>query len=293
MSMNQLPFLFIFFYCSIFFLPASISWAEGKPELMLANVYSKQDSTIDLQHYWVSEKYDGVRAYWNGQHFISRQGLRYHAPEWFSEGLPSFPLDGELWLGRGQFDRLSGIVRKKIANDDHWLDVRYMIFDLPQSRANFDHRLDELKQLSNLPARFKVIKQWRVESETQLLQQLADIVSEQGEGLMLHDGRSFYNGKRSNDLIKVKPTLDSEAVVLSYVAGKGKYQGKMGAIWVDAQIKNKQGVLIKQRFKIGSGFSDYEREHPPKIGSQITFKYSGLTSSGKPRFARYWRLRNP
>lgn len=270
-----------------------ITWADNKPELMLANLYSKQASSIELQHYWVSEKYDGVRAYWDGQNFISRQGVRYQAPSWFRQGLPSFPLDGELWLGRGQFDRLSGIVRKKKPIDEQWQDVRYMIFDLPNSNKSFDHRLQELNSLSNLPARYVVIKQWRVESETVLLQQLAHIVSQQGEGLMLHDGRSFYRSKRSNDLIKLKPSLDSEAVVLSYVAGNGKYQGKMGALWVEAVIDDGQGIPVVKRFKIGSGFTDHDRTHPPQIGSQITFKYSGLTSTGIPRFASYWRVRKP
>lgn len=223
--------LFLQFWLSLLF--SLTAWADNKPELMLANVYSKQESSIELQHYWVSEKYDGVRAYWDGQNFISRQGVRYHAPAWFRQGLPSFPLDGELWLGRGQFDRLSGIVRKNKPIDEQWQDVRYMIFDLPNSNKSFDHRLQTLRGLSSLPARCEVIKQWRVESEKVLLQQLAHIVSQQGEGLMLHDGRSFYRGKRSNDLIKLKPSLDAEALVLSYLAGRGKYQGKMGALWVE------------------------------------------------------------
>ena len=43
------------------------------------------------------------------------------------------------------------------------------------------------------------------------------------------------------------------------------------------------------KFKIGSGFNLNERENPPPIGSTITYKYRGLTNSGKPRFATYWR----
>lgn len=266
--------------------------AEEKPPLMLANVYSSQFHSVKLQNYWVSEKYDGVRAYWDGNHLVSRQGNEYIAPKWFVINFPEIPLDGELWMGREQFDRLSGIVRKKTPVDSEWKKVRYMVFDMPNHSGTFDQRLNELKRLADLPPWVEIAKQWKVESEPHLLQQLDSFVTKGAEGLMLHDGRSLYSAKRSNDLIKLKPSLDSEAIVLSYVEGKGKYQGKMGALWVEAVIINADGVKTTRKFKIGSGFSDQDRENPPEVGSEITFKYSGLTSQGTPRFARYWRLRN-
>ena len=270
--------------------------AEIKPALMLANVL-QTDSDINLEHYWVSEKYDGVRAYWDGERLISRQGHEYHAPEWFIKDFPLTALDGELWLARDQFDRLSGIVRKQQPIDAEWRQVRYMVFDLPHHTGPFDQRLLELRSLSFLPGHLPnkhliVVPQWRIESEAALLDQLAEFVAKKAEGLMLHDGRSYYAAKRSDDLLKLKPSFDSEATVMGYESGKGKYQGMMGALWVEALVKNNAGEQIKQRFKIGSGFSDKDRQHPPKIGSLITFQYSGLTSKGKPRFARYWRIRN-
>lgn len=292
-ALQSLWFFAILLYCPFQFL-----WADDKPELMLANVYSSYAHKAELPHYWVSEKYDGVRAYWDGKRFISRQGHSYNAPEWFIENLPDFPLDGELWLGRGQFDRLSGIVRTKIPNDEEWAFVRFMIFDLPADGGDFDQRLNTLKtlktlsRLKTLPAWIEVAKQWKVKSETDLLQQLDSFVAQGAEGLMLHDGRSLYSAQRSNDLIKLKPSRLSEAIVLSYVEGKGKYLGKMGALWVEARITNPEGVKTTKTFKIGSGFSDQDRENPPAIGSNIMFKYSGLTSKGVPRFAHYWHLRH-
>lgn len=271
------------------------AWADKKPELMLASIYSSQSHQADLKHCWVSEKYDGVRVYWNGERFISRQGNTYPAPHWYIKDLPDYPLDGELWLGRGQFDRLSGIVRTQSPSDDDWQSVRFMVFDLPKHEGRFDQRLQALNSLQTskgLPAWVEVVKQWKVKSEAVLLQQLDDFVAQGAEGLMLHNGRSFYAAKRNDDLIKLKPTMDSEGIVLSYVEGKGKYQGKMGAMWVKGSILNKQGNMINKTFKIGSGFSDFDRDNPPAIGSEITFKYSGLTSTGLPRFVRYWRLKN-
>ena len=276
------------------FLGSAESIATNKPQLMLANVLQK-DSGIKLNHYWVSEKYDGVRAFWDGKRLISRQGNEYLAPPWFVANFPKTPLDGELWLGRGQFDRLSGIVRKKIPIDREWQDVRYMVFDLPAHLGRFDQRLSELKSLISLTSQHTnnlvIVPQWRIENEEALLKQLASFVNNNAEGLMLHDGRSFYAAKRSNDLLKLKPSFDREAIVTGYEPGNGKYEGMMGAVWVEAFLRNEEGQLIKHTFKIGSGFSDTDRQDPPAIGSEITFQYSGLTSTGKPRFARYLRVR--
>lgn len=280
---------------TLFLLLGSLeSLATDKPRLMLANVH-QQNSDINLNHYWVSEKYDGVRAFWDGNKLISRQGNVYHAPPWFVANFPSTPLDGELWLGRGLFDRLSGIVRKHNPIDSEWQKVRYMVFDMPQHRGRFDQRLLALKSLIPLPSQLSanlvIVPQWRVENEDELLKQLSTFVKDRAEGLMLHDGRSLYSAKRSDDLLKLKPSFDMEAIVTGYEPGKGKYTGMMGALWVEALLSSKNGGLKKHSFKIGSGFTDVEREHPPAIGSEITFQYSGLTSKGTPRFARFWRMR--
>jgi DNA ligase-1 len=278
-------------FVSLLFLSMPLL-ALDKPQLMLANNYDKQStSAIDLNDYWVSEKYDGVRAYWDGERFISRQGNQYHAPAWFTANFPNVPLDGELWLARGQFDRLSGIVRKKQPLADEWRLVRYMVFDMPKSLRPFDQRLKAMKSLTSLPAWLIIIPQWRVNDEAELLIQLESYVAKKAEGLMLHHGDSYYSAKRSNDLLKLKPSFDSEGIVIGYEEGKGKYTGMMGALWVEADISNEEGLVIKQRFKIGSGFTDKERQFPPELGSEITFKYSGLTIKGKPRFVRYWRMR--
>lgn len=285
-----MPYLLLLLY-SLLLLPSA--YAQNIPELMLANVYGKSASKhFDITQYWVSEKYDGVRAYWNGERLISRQGHEYRAPQWFIANFPDQPLDGELWLARGQFDRLSGIVRKKTPVDDQWRLVRYMVFDMPQSPGTFNQRLIALQSLHAKPEWIEIIKQWQVNSETVLLDQLQTFVANGAEGLMLHHGRSLYSAKRSDDLLKLKPSLDSEGIVLSYEEGKGKFIGMMGAIWVEALIPDTTGNEILQRFKIGTGFTHAERQSPPPIGSEITFQYSGLTSKGKPRFVRYWRIRS-
>jgi len=252
------------------------------PPLLLAKIYQ---SSANLNDYWVSEKYDGYRAYWNGKHLVSRQGNRFHAPDWFTEGFPAQRLDGELWLGRQQFESLASVVRQ---NKPHqgWSKVRYMVFDLPGSEDIFDIRLETLEKIINSSANpyLILVPQTKYDNHHQLLDELTRLVAEGGEGLMLHRGQSHYRSGRSIDLLKLKPLQDAEAKVIDYLPGKGKHTGKMGALLVELP----SGL----RFRIGTGFTDEQRQSPPSLGTLITFQYTGLTKRGIPRFARFKRVRN-
>jgi len=267
---------------SVLLLLLATAINAAPPSLQLANIYHEE---INLQNYWVSEKYDGVRAYWNGSQLISRQGNTIHAPGWFTEPLTDTPLDGELWLDRGKFDQLSGIIRRHSPNETDWLDIKYMVFDLPANSLIFDKRLQLLKREIQIidAVHIKLVEQRKISSHDLLLQKLDQVVSEQGEGLMLHLGSSFYKNSRSDDLLKLKKHADTEAVVIQHIPGKGKYKGMLGSLLVETSDK--------KRFKIGTGFSDAERSNPPPIGSRITYKYFGLTSKGTPRFASYMRVK--
>lgn len=253
------------------------------PALLLAKVYNDQ---TDLNNYWVSEKLDGVRAYWDGQQLISRQGNRFTAPAWFTAGFPDEPLDGELWMGRGTFDVLSGTVRQQTPDDDQWRRVRYMVFDMPIPDLTFDERLARLTQLIaalGIP-HLQLVEQYKVTDRAALMQDLERVVAQGGEGLMLHRGASLYRAARSDDLLKLKTYEDAEAVVIAHLPGKGKYEGMMGSLLVE--------MPDRRRFKIGTGFSDAQRADPPPIGSTITYKYFGKTNSELPRFASFLRVRD-
>ena len=254
-----------------------------KPALMLANVYH---AGIALQDYWVSEKYDGVRAIWDGHQLISRGGNIYHAPQWFIQNFPAEKMDGELWIKRQSFEQVVSTVRKGDVNDERWKQVKYMVFDMPQHPGTFDERLQYLTELLNKKtvSWLRVVPQWKVTSHNALMQQLKKITDKGAEGLMLHRGSSLYQAKRSGDLLKVKPYQDAEAVVLKILPGQGKYTGMMGAIVVQTPA----GV----RFRIGTGFSDHDRRFPPKVGDTVTYQYRGFTKNGIPRFASYLRIRN-
>lgn len=253
------------------------------PPLVLAKVYTEP---VDLADYWVSEKLDGVRAYWDGQHLVSRQGNRFAAPAWFTADFPKVPLDGELWMGRGTFDELSGTVRQLIPDDTQWRRVRYMVFDMPVPKLSFDERLEQLTQLISVraPTHLQLVKQYKVRDQHALMRDLENMVAQGGEGLMLHRGGSLYRAGRSEDLLKLKTYADAEATVIAHLPGKGKYRGMMGSLLVEARDG--------RRFRIGTGFSDAQRADPPAIGSIITYKYFGKTNNDLPRFASFLRVRD-
>lgn len=254
-----------------------------KPALMLAKVYHQG---IDLQDYWVSEKYDGVRAVWNGTQLVSRGGNIYHAPDWFTSGFPNMSLDGELWISRQTFEQLVNTVRDQKPDEQAWKKVKFMVFDLPNSTEIFDKRLNALKTIVNdlnIPW-LQVVKQWKVVSHQQLMEQLEHHTEAGAEGLMLHRGSSIYKAKRNGDLLKVKPYQDAEAIIIDHIPGKGKYKDQLGALLVE--------IPSGKRFRIGTGFTDKERLNPPEIGTTITYQYWGKTKNGIPRFASFLRIRS-
>ena len=252
------------------------------PKLALAQVYRPLN---DLSDYWVSEKLDGVRAYWNGNQLLSRAGNVFHAPDWFTRDFPSQTLDGELWVGHGQFEKVISTVRKHDPVDSEWRKVKYMVFDLPASSAIFSNRLIELQQLlnENNSKFIELIGQSRIKSHQTLMLRLDQVIEAHGEGLMLHHGDALYRAGRTRDILKVKRFEDAEAVVVAHLPGKGKYQKMLGAIIVETE----RG----KRFRIGTGFSDKERSNPPPVGSSITYRFSGKTINGIPKFASFMRIR--
>ncbi|MGE0129488.1 MAG: DNA ligase [Blastocatellales bacterium] len=256
--------------------------SDATPRALLAGV---ANINIDPAPYLISEKYDGVRGLWDGKALRSRAGNVIAAPEWFTARLPSRPLDGELWMARGQFEKLSGAVRKTTPRDDEWRQIKYMVFELPDAPGTFAERYEQIKQIvarANFP-QLVAVEQFRLPDNAALRRKFEEIVRAGGEGLMLHRADAPYVTGRNDALLKLKPLEDAEATVIGYVPGKGKYTGKMGALQVE--------MADGKRFQIGTGFTDAVRANPPAIGAVITFTYRGLTKNGLPRFASYLRIR--
>jgi DNA ligase-1 len=252
------------------------------PPIPLANVLAPN---IDVSKYLVSEKYDGVRAVWDGSVLRFRSGNVVNAPRWFLSKLPATPLDGELWIARGKFDLVSGIVRKSVPIDDEWRQVSYMIFEQPDGTGTFEQRVERIQRLvagANF-APLKAVEHFRVGDRLALKLKLDEVVKGGGEGLMLHLANAPFIVGRSDVLIKVKPEQDAEAVVLRHLSGEGKFAGMLGAL----EVKTPDGVV----FRLGTGFSDAVRKNPPAVGATVTYRYRELTKNGVPRFASFLRER--
>ena len=256
--------------------------AASKPELVLAKVYS---ADIDVEQYWVSEKLDGVRAFWDGKQLISRGGNIIAAPAWFVADFPAQALDGELWLDRNKFAEILSIVSKHQPIDSEWQTIGYYVFELPDAAGTFTERIRAMQaihQQQNSPY-LKVVPQFRVANKAELFAKLSELEQLGAEGLMLHHQDALYKTGRSSDLLKLKTYQDTEAEVIGYRPGRGKYQGMVGALIV----RTPEG----KEFAIGSGLTDVLRQTPPEIGTVITYRYNGYTNNGIPRFARFLRVR--
>nr|WP_085942494.1 DNA ligase [Acidovorax sp. NO-1] len=264
-------------------LPAP-AWAQAAdaPALLLANVYRPG---MPLADYWVSEKYDGVRGYWDGHTLRTRGGEPVQAPAWFTAGWPATPMDGELWAGRGRFSTAQSTTRQQQPQDTAWRGIRFMVFDLPQHGGVFDERLPALQALVQRIHQpwVQAVPQQRIAHDAALQALLHKTVRAGGEGLMLHKGSSAYRAGRSDDLIKVKSHEDTEARVVAHVPGKGKHAGRMGALLVE--------MPSGQQFRLGAGFSDAQRADPPPVGSWVTYRFRGTHDGGLPRFASFVRVR--
>jgi DNA ligase-1 len=251
----------------------------GGPPLLLAQTWTND---ADLAGWWMSEKLDGVRAYWDGKQFISRQGNLYHAPDWFVEQLPRTPLDGELWLARKAFQRTVSIVRRQ-DKSEHWREISYLVFDAPAMEAAFEERVAFLRAaLANVKAKHvQLHAHQQCRGVEHLREELARIEALGGEGLMLRQPGSKYEIGRSATLLKVKSFHDAEARVLDHQPGAGRHKGRLGALLVE--------LADGTQFSVGTGFSDVQRANPPPIGSTITFRYQELSDRGVPRFPSFVR----
>jgi DNA ligase 1 len=256
--------------------------AQEGPPILLANPW---DNDQDLTGWWMSEKLDGVRAYWDGKEFISRLGNRYHAPAWFVAGLPEVPLDGELWGGRKRFQRTISVVRRQ-DRSDHWKEISFVVFDAPAVDAPFEDRIAFCRARieERRPPYAVYHPHERCTGVDHLRAELRRVEALGGEGLMLRRPGSRYEVGRSASLLKVKSFFDAEARVVEHLPGAGRHKGRLGALLVE--------LADGTRFSVGTGFSDRERREPPPVGAVITFRYQELSEAGVPRFPSYVCVRD-
>jgi len=268
--------LVCFFLFSAWILPVASAAAPMLPQV--------DDGRADIRGWLVSEKLDGVRGCWDGRRLWSKHGKPLHPPEFFVKALPDFPLEGELWGGRGTYEQTVATVLKQHP-DKGWRKLEFAIFDVPAAPGGFTRRIAQARQwFAAHPSKYAfVIDQRPLRDRAQLQRELQRITKQGGEGLIVRRPDAPYTSGRSPDILKVKAYRDAEAVVTAHLPGRGRNKGAMGALLVELP----NGI----RFKIGTGFSDAQRKNPPPVGAMITFKYYGTFSSGIPRFPSFLRIR--
>jgi len=270
--------LYLSLCCTTMLATAPAFGLETLPQLQLAQSYQQQGM---LSAFWISEKLDGVRIFWDGKQVRSRSGQWIKLPDELLKQLPDFALDGELWAGRGQFQQVMQALQSSGAG--LWHGIRLMVFDAPQQPGTFTERLQFLQQQLPQTAFVQLLPQQQLQTKAQLDELLQQVVAGGGEGLMLHHAEALYQSGRVSHLQKLKLFEDAEARVVAHLPGKGQFTGMLGALLVE--------LPDGRRFKLGSGFTVAERQNPPEIGRLVTFQYQGLTHKGTPRFAVFVRER--
>ena len=277
------------------------------------------DSKRDLSGWALSEKLDGMRCLWDGNGgCFSRAGKDVHVPASLCAQLPvGTALDGELWLGRGQFQRAMSIVRRTDRDEAAWAPIEYVVYDAPEAPGGIFERLAAARAAlaSVAPSAggggvsVRVLEHQKCDGNEHVHRRHDQVSAAGGEGLMARHPTAAPRPGRTPDLLKIKRSVDDEALVVGHEGGKGKHTGRMllraptqlstralivhlpacvrlsGLGALQLRLRNGKG------FNCGTGFTDHEREHPPAVGSVVTFQYFELTDGGIPRFPRYLRVR--
>ncbi len=277
--------IFIFLWCACFAFASDI--------LLLNKISEQEIQKKNFNGYLMSEKLDGVRGIWEAGKFKTRQDNPIHTPSYFTYNFPSFKLDGELWIARAKFDEVSALIRSDSLDSSLWKSVTYNVFDVPNACEEFkltpctlSNRLKVLERYlqQNPNPYIKIIKQIPIKDQEHLKEFYKDIIFNKGEGVVIRKDFAPYEKGRSKNALKLKPYEDAECKVIAYTEGKGKFQGKIGALL--CQMPNDRVI------KIGSGLKDKDRENPPKIGSIVTYKFNGLTKNSLPRFPVFLHIRD-
>lgn len=286
--------------------------------------------TYSLGNWYASEKLDGMRAVWlpdtkgfpvgalpfanldkdvkqDSKRAATGLWTRYAkpiwCPDWFTQNLPrNMFLDGELWCGRGNFNKVTSIVKRKEAHEG-WSDVTFKVFDSPspdqlycdgkihkppiliknfrgvwqwcQENLAFDYQvhgngfevtLNKLNLGINSEycnVHYQKKLDWNNRVALDELKVYLDqVLSLGGEGLIVRHPMSTWIPKRMNTVLKVKPFFDAEATIVGVTQGEGRLEGMIGALEVEGEVTNATGRTHRVAFKLGTGLSDSERAFP-------------------------------
>jgi len=194
------------------------------------------------------------------------------APNWFLDGFPSIPIDGELWCGPHSFEKCSRIVLASLeenhsntSNDKNlfasqldWIYVRFLAFDTPTSQLKYEERIELLsKYLHSKPRWILLVHSSICRGSEDLAESLYTAEMNGSEGIALRKSNAYYCDPSS--FLRWKRFLDEEA-----------------------QVLDKDSAMITCQLISGDQVSFPSTRWNLSISSVVTFRYGGQTDDGKP-----------
>jgi DNA ligase-1 len=169
---------------------------------------------------YASVKLDGIRASGQQDTLITNSGKEIPNKELIAKFAPLVQgLDGELIYGEANhalvYNRTNSAVMTK--NKPSADGVVFYVFDTLDTTSTFESRLEQQKLLAQHPS-IVVLTQHLIHSLPELDSFYENCLDEGFEGVILRNPKALYKQGRSTllsqDLLKLKPFKDSEAVVL-------------------------------------------------------------------------------
>ena len=252
---------------------------------------------------FIQPKLDGVRCIFTKDGAYSRTGkefknlahVKYDLTDYFRKH-PNSVLDGELYNHalKNDFEKIISLVRKQKPTDQDARDaenlVQYHVYDTIAEGVNYEDRFNWLTRYLPIAASMTLIKNTVVESQDEA-KMLHDVHLAQGyEGSMLRLNKP-YEQKRSYNLQKFKDFSDTEATIVGYEAGKGKFTGLIGKFFMQDDDGNEFGCPIGKGYNYADRKVILDNIHD-YIGQRATFTYFQRTQAGSYRHPLFKTLRN-
>ena len=252
---------------------------------------------------FIQPKLDGVRCIFTKDGAYSRTGkefknvahLKYDLTDYFRKH-PNSVIDGELYNHalKNDFEKIISLVRKQKPTDQDARDaqhlVQYHVYDTIAEGPDYEDRFNWLKHNLPIAKTMTLIKNTIVDSQGEA-QMLHNVHLAQGyEGSILRLNKP-YEQKRSYNLQKFKDFSDTEATIIGYEAGKGKFTGLIGKFFMQDDDGNEFGCPIGKGYNFADRKAILDNVHN-YIGQRATFTYFQRTQAGSYRHPLFKTLRN-
>ncbi len=252
---------------------------------------------------FVQPKLDGVRCIFTKDGAFSRTGkqfknvahLEYDLTDFFRKN-PFAVLDGELYNHalKDDFEKIISLVRKQKPTEEDARNaqhlVQYHVYDTIAEGPNYEDRFNWLRNNLPIAASMTLIKNTNVDSYDEA-KMLHDVHLAQGyEGSILRLNKP-YEQKRSYNLQKFKDFQDTEATIIGYEAGKGKFTGLIGKFFMQDDDGNEFGCPIGKGYNFADRKAILDNVHD-YIGQRTTFTYFQRTQAGSYRHPLFKCIRN-